>query len=450
MTFIKSVFMYIQKGEYMKNNKSRFIVILLMLSMVAVACGGDTAEEVVETPEVTEAPQETLAAPATTAPPPEVIVVWAEEKVATALDPLVGAYEAAAGVDVEVVVYEFGAIRTDVQTAGPAGEGPDVFLGAHDWVGELAANGVIQPINLSSVSADLFEVGINAFSYDGMSYGFPYATEAIAMYYNADLTDGVPASWDDVKAACDAAGTELCVGAPGGGGGADAYHNHPFVASAGGYVFKISGGFDPNDVGLDNANALVSAEYLDSLVKDGVVASTDYGGSMSAFQEGRALFWMTGPWARNDASAVNYNVGLIPAFGDSPATPFVGVRGAMVSSFSEKKLLAESFILDFFATVEVQEAMYNSDPRLPATKSLFAIVEAADPVAAVFAASASNGIPMPNIPEMGSVWGPFGDALLIIRDQAYGTNEETGVTVNSATDAMKLAAEQIRTAIAGG
>ncbi len=450
MTFIKSVYMYIQKGEYMKNNKSRFIVILLMLSMVAVACGGDTAEEVVETPEVTEAPQETLAAPATTAPPPEVIVVWAEEKVATALDPLVGAYEAAAGVDVEVVVYDFGAIRTDVQTAGPAGEGPDVFLGAHDWVGELAANGVIQPINLSSVSADLFEVGINAFNYDGMSYGFPYATEAIAMYYNADLTDGVPASWDDVKAACDAAGTELCVGAPGGGGGADAYHNHPFVASAGGYVFKISGGFDPNDVGLDNANALVSAEYLDSLVKDGVVASTDYGGSMSAFQEGRALFWMTGPWARNDASAVNYNVGLIPAFGDSPATPFVGVRGAMVSSFSEKKLLAESFILDFFATVEVQEAMYNSDPRLPATKSLFAIVEAADPVAAVFAASASNGIPMPNIPEMGSVWGPFGDALLIIRDQAYGTNEETGVTVNSATDAMKLAAEQIRTAIAGG
>ena len=450
MTFIKSVCMYIQKGEYMKNNKSRFIVILLMLSMVAVACGGDTAEEVVETPEVTEAPQETLAAPATTAPPPEVIVVWAEEKVATALDPLVGAYEAAAGVDVEVVVYDFGAIRTDVQTAGPAGEGPDVFLGAHDWVGELAANGVIQPINLSSVSADLFEVGINAFNYDGMSYGFPYATEAIAMYYNADLTDGVPASWDDVKAACDAAGTELCVGAPGGGGGADAYHNHPFVASAGGYVFKISGGFNPNDVGLDNANALVSAEYLDSLVKDGVVASTDYGGSMSAFQEGRALFWMTGPWARNDASAVNYNVGLIPAFGDSPATPFVGVRGAMVSSFSEKKLLAESFILDFFATVEVQEAMYNSDPRLPATKSLFAIVEAADPVAAAFAASASNGIPMPNIPEMGSVWGPFGDALLIIRDQAYGTNEETGVTVNSATDAMKLAAEQIRTAIAGG
>ena len=433
----------------MKTNKMRFIVFLVMFSLVAIACG-DTADEAVETPDTTEAPQETLAAPATTAPPPEVIVVWAEEKVATALEPLVGAYEAAAGVDVEVVVYDFGAIRTDVQTAGPAGEGPDVFLGAHDWVGELAANGVVAPLDLGSVASDVFDVGVAGFSYGGNVYGFPYATEAIAMYYNADLVDSVPTTWEEVKAACDAAGTELCVGAPGGGGGGDAYHNHPFFASAGGYIFKFDGGFDPSDVGLDNDAAIASAEYLDGLVKDGTVASTDYGASMTAFQEARSLFWMTGPWARGDASSVNYGVGLIPEFDGNAATPFVGVRGAMVSAFSDKQVLAQSFILDFFATVEVQQAMYESDPRLPATKSLFAIVEAADPIAAQFAASAANGIPMPNIPEMGSVWGPVGDALLIIRDQNYGTNEDTGVTVSSATDAMKLAAEQVRTAIAGG
>jgi len=430
----------------MKTNKLRFIVFLLMLSLVAVACGGDAADDATEAPETTEAPKETLAAPATTAPPPEVIVVWAEEKVATALDPLVGAYEAAAGVDVEVVVYDFGAIRTDVQTAGPAGEGPDVFLGAHDWVGELAANGVVSPLDLGSVASDLYDVGVTAFSYGGEVYGFPYATEAIAMFYNADLVDSVPTTWEEAKAACDTAGTELCVGTPSN----DAYHNHPFVASAGGYVFASAGGFDASDVGLDNAGAIASAEYLDGLVKNGTVYSADYGGAMSNFQEGRALYWMTGPWARGDASAVNYGVGLIPQFDGNAATPFVGVRGAMVSSFSDKQVLAQSFILDFFATVEVQQAMYESDPRLPATKSLFAVVEAADPIAAVFAESASNGIPMPNIPEMGSVWGPMADALNVIREQAYGTNEETGVTISNATDAMKLAAEQVRNAIAGG
>ena len=208
----------------MKTNKLRFIVFLLMFSMVAVACGGDAAEETSEAPETTEAPQETLAAPATTAPPPEKLVIWAEEKIAIALDPLVGAYESAAGVDVEVVIYDFGAIKNDVLTAGPAGEGPDLFVGPHDMVGEIVANGVVAPLDLGSIASDIFDVGVTAFSYGGDVYGFPYATEAIAMYYNADLVDGVPTTWEEVKAACDAAGTELCVGAPGGGGGGDAYH----------------------------------------------------------------------------------------------------------------------------------------------------------------------------------------------------------------------------------
>ncbi|MDA9620197.1 extracellular solute-binding protein [Candidatus Actinomarina sp.] len=206
------------------------------------------------------------------------------------------------------------------------------------------------------------------------------------------------------------------------------------------------------DIPIPPSEKSAKEKGLNFIKLDGSVGIIGNGAGlvMSNFQEGRALFWMTGPWARGDASAVNYGVGLIPQFDGNAATPFVGVRGAMVSSFSDNQVLAQSFILDFFATIEVQQAMYESDPRLPATKSLFAVVEAADPIAASFAASASNGIPMPNIPEMGSVWGPMADALNVIREQAYGTNEETGVTINNATDAVKLAAEQVRNAIAGG
>jgi len=51
----------IYEREYMKTNKLRFIVFLLMFSMVALACGGDTTvEETTEAPEA-EAPKETLA-----------------------------------------------------------------------------------------------------------------------------------------------------------------------------------------------------------------------------------------------------------------------------------------------------------------------------------------------------------------------------------------------------
>ena len=70
----------------MNNSRLRFGAILLILSMVLVACGG-SSEDTVEEPVAEEAPAETLAAPATTSPHPEKIVVWAEEKVAVALDP---------------------------------------------------------------------------------------------------------------------------------------------------------------------------------------------------------------------------------------------------------------------------------------------------------------------------------------------------------------------------
>ena len=68
---------------------------------------------------------------------------------------------------------------------------------------------------------------------------------------------------------------------------------------------------------------------------------------------------MTGPWARGDASAVNYGVGLIPQFDGNAATPFVGVRGAMVSSFSDKQVLAQSFILDFLQLLKFNKQCMN-------------------------------------------------------------------------------------------
>ena len=34
------------------------------------------------------------------------------------------------------------------RVAGPAGEGPDIIIGAHDWLGELVTNGLLAPIDL--------------------------------------------------------------------------------------------------------------------------------------------------------------------------------------------------------------------------------------------------------------------------------------------------------------
>jgi maltose-binding protein MalE len=100
-------------------------------------------------------------------------------------------------------------------------------------------------------------------------------------------------------------------------------------------------------------------------------------------------------------------------------------------------VVAQSFLLEFVATAEGMRALYEADPRIPVfTATLEEVSE--DPAVQVFSESMAGGEPMPNIPEMGSVWGPLGDALLQVRngDAAPET-------------ALPAAAEQVRQAVAG-
>ena len=93
----------------------------------------------------------------------------------------------------------------------------------------------------------------------------------------------------------------------------------------------------------------------------------------------------------------------IPSAGGETAAPFVGVQGFYLSSQSKNALLAQEFLVNYLGTEEAQRALYEADPRIPAWSTLATEVSS-DPIIAGFLASAQNGVPMPSIPEMGSVW----------------------------------------------
>ncbi|MEZ5220495.1 MAG: extracellular solute-binding protein [Ilumatobacteraceae bacterium] len=318
-----------------------------------------------------------------------------------------------------------------------------MFAGAHDWTGELAANGVIDPIDVNAVAGQFVPVALQGFNFEGQNYAVPYVTEAIAMYYNTDILPEAPATWADLTAACDAAAVENCVVVPGGGDATDAYHQYPFISAFGGYIFQYDDttGFDASVVGLDTPEAIQGATVLEEQVAAGYVASTNYDTAKNLFLEGKAAAWITGPWElgamRDQTDVANWDVALIPQIGDAPTQPFVGAQGFFLSSFSEKALEAQSFLLDFLATDETMQALYDADPRGTAWVSVQAGLSS-DPQVQVFDASAANGIPMPNIPQMASVWGPLGDNLLLLRN-----GESTG------EEAMTTAAEAVRAAVAG-
>ena len=136
----------------------------------------------------------------------------------------------------------------------------------------------------------------------------------------------------------------------------------------------------------------------------GYISTTvDYDINNELFASGKAPYTIQGPWAISAFEGINVAVNPIPSAGGEPAAPFVGVQGFYLSSKSKNALLAQEFLVNYLGTEDAQRALYEADPRIPAWSTLADEVSS-DPITAGFVASAQSGVPMPSIPEMGSVW----------------------------------------------
>ncbi len=350
------------------------------------------------------------------------LTIWSDADRLEALESLGSAFTEQYGVPVRVQTMGFGDIRNNLQLGGPVGEGPDIIIGAHDWIGQLYTNGLIAPVELSEeLRANFDPVALRAFTYDGQLVGLPYAVEGIGLYYNTDLIPELPATWAETIELAQqlvADGTvERGIAIPNGGG--DPYHHYPLFTGFGGYVFGVDeeGNYNPDDVGLDSEGGLAAVAELDRLVKADVLnPAVDYGVAESLFHEGDLAMWITGPWALNGMreSGVPYAVAPIPTMTQEPR-PFVGSQGFMVNAFGLNQLLAQAFLTEFIATDQGMQLLYDAVPVIPAWTPLAETIDDAD--LANFSTAIANGDPLPAIPEMNAVWTAWGNAITLIYQQ---------------------------------
>src|SRR5918992_617573 len=347
------------------------------------------------------------------------LTIWADDKYSRAIKESAAKWGQKNDVRVEIQTVSED-LQTVFVTAAQAGKGPDLVMGAHDWIGNLVQNGAIDPLQLTDDTRAAFnELALQGVTYNGQIYGIPYAIENVVLFRNTDLAPVAPRSLEELVAKgkeLKAAGKVSEVMALPVGPNGDAYHMYPIYTSGGGYLFGKGpeGDYDPKDLGLSKPEAVRAFEKIGGVGGEGALKRSISGDNVTSIFTGRkTAFLLSGPWQIPDLekSGVPYEISPIPGFqGGQEARPFVGVQAMYVASQGRFKSLAQEFATNYFIQPEVAVSLYKADRRPPPLKAAFEEVSKTDPDMAKILDAGKNGDIMPAIPEMATVWDPLGKA----------------------------------------
>ncbi len=321
------------------------------------------------------------------------------------------------GVEVVVETPDDGPAK--FQQAAAVGKGPDIYVYAHDRIGEWIAGGLLHAVTPSrALREDIDPLGWQGFSSRGRLWGYPMALEAITLVYNKALVATPPRNFDEVIALDDwlkAQGRRALLWDY-----TNTYFTWPLLAANGGYPFKLraDGTADSADTGVNHPGAVQGAQWVERLIREGrMPAGSGYPEMEAAMAQGRVAMMINGPWSWVNLKRVGMDFGVarIPAVGARPAVPFVGVRGLMINRATRQRELAVEFIEQHLLTAAGLRLLNQAEPLgAPASRAFFAELAAdlrTGPQIDTIMTSARDGLPTPNNPEMGRFWAAMKTSL---------------------------------------
>lgn len=380
--------------------------------MVLVACGNgdtDTGEEVTENgTEETNNNGETEQLSGT-------IEVGVGENYTGFIEEIAPAFEEEYGVEVIITERDMFETLEALTLDGPAGLAPDVMLSPYDRIGGLGQQGQLAEITLPSDRND--EIDEQQVTVEGTTYGSPFVIESLVMYYNRDLLDEAPTTFEELEELAEDDRFSFA-GEPGTSTAflanwVDFYNSYGLISGYGGYVFG-NDGEDPSDIGLNTPGAVEGIEYaqywFQEIWPDGMLDVTSAGNFIDdQFIQESAAAIINGPWGASNyvEAGVNFGVAPIPTLPNGNAyEPFAGGKGWVISSYSENIDAAQAFI-DFVNNEENTMLLYTDYTReIPANQNTrnTIIEDGEDELAIAVIEQYNDAVPMPNIPEMSEVW----------------------------------------------
>jgi len=268
--------------------------------------------------------------------------------------------------------------------------GPDIVMGANDWVPTGAKSGKLAPITLTASQRARFTPGqLFDLTYRGKLYGVPVDVNNVAMIYNTDIVNTAPKTFGEMVAVYKANKTSknlkagLCVA-----GGGMSWGAHSIFSALGADAYQ----FNSRDqiVYGRSFNGTTFGKNVRNLLLDGGKKSNGFlpasdAGCKDNFIDGKVPYAIIGNWEWKDYVAKGFTMNLMPVPGvtaNKPGKMFGSVSGALLTTFAEKHGVeagAKSLLTNFFASTDGQVRYQKIEGRPPAEKgaALDATVSAA-------------------------------------------------------------------------
>ncbi len=346
------------------------------------------------------------------------LVLWHSYRGAevTALEASVQRFEAShPALRVSLVSIPYDAFPNKVTVATPRGNGPDLFIFAHDRVGDWAATGIVEPIGFWATEPLLdrfFRATLAPLVYRGQLFGLPLAFKTLALYRDTSLAPTAPASTEALVSQAQAARAKD----PSVWGLAyeldSLYFHAPWLHGFGGSVYAD----DADTVALDSPAAVASVAFVRRLVAEAKIIPDEVTSALvtTLFKQRKLAYVLSGPWFRSELDGHDgWAVSPLPVVSETglKAKPFLGVEAVLLSAHGQHKRAAFE-LMTFLSDDSEALARLTEGGQLVANRAPYdAPAVAQDAFVRAFRAQVEDTVSLSNRPHMRGVWTPMKAAL---------------------------------------
>lgn len=329
---------------------------------------------------------------------------------------------------------------------GPAEIGSDILIAPYDKIGVLGQQGHLAEVTLPD-DGRYDELDQRQVTLDDKIYGAPFVIESLVLYYNKDLIEQAPETFEDLETLSEddkyAFENEEGKNTAFLANWMTAYQYIGLLSGYGGYVFGENG-TDPSDIGLNSPESVEGITYISDWYQNvwpqGMQDATSSENFMNElFTTGKTAAVINGPWGASgyDEAGMNYGVSTIPTLPNGEEyEPFAGGVAWAVSTYSKNLELAQEW-LDYVTNTENSETLYELTSEIPANQEARTVISESDnELTNAVIEQFNSAVPMPNIPEMSEVWT---GAETLIFDAASGNKSPQ----QAADDAVQFIEENI-------